>query len=199
MAILPFNLHGYLFQKGVDDIRQAYDATIAALKARHENAQSELVRLRKAIADDELGPIEYSEEGEELYDKETLQEMMTDDAAVTISMARNSYIVLLHHHWEKRCDVWMRSKNYCYKNAYKWLERRGINVDKVQLDVLRRGSNTIKHNNRELFDEAAALFEFSGGVPGTDIANALRLDETHVDKLFGAVSRSGPNVDSAIF
>ena len=198
MAPFNFNWYGYRFQKGLTDIRRAYDATIAALEKQHENAQSEMLKLQRAVAAGELDPTEYDGDGEPLYAKEQYQEIVIEDAAATIPIARRSYVVVIHHYWERNCDQWMqRKKAYSPEAAYTWLEERGISVDRDNLEFLRLASNTIKHNSPKLAEKNPALFQISNSViEKPHYHDALRLQEIHIDRMFDAVGQSGLQVDT---
>jgi hypothetical protein len=69
----------------------------------------------------------------------------------------------------------MKDEHYNCEKAYKWLEQRGICVDRDQLETLRKTARIIKHRSAE---------------------QAEQLGKEQVDKIFDSVSRSGLQADS---
>jgi hypothetical protein len=148
MARLPFNIRGYIFQKELGDIRRAYDATIMALESNRAKLASDLSDFERAVSVGETDAWEYDENGEVLYSRERMHELLIEDATSTITIARQAYVVILHHYWEKRCKEWMRVKDYEFCKAYKHLQAQGLAVDRSNLERLRATCNKIKHGNQ---------------------------------------------------
>lgn len=199
MAKLRFNLHGYVFEKGLADIRRAYDATIATLEKQHMDRVGDSLEFQRALAAGETGPSEYDESGEKLYDYEQLHEMLIEEMASSILVAREAYVVILHHYWEKRCDEWMQTKgHYDSTRAHAWLGAHGLTIDHCGLATLREASNTIKHNNAALFKRRPDLFKQPGPRSGSkvDYANWLQLNPTDINRMFEAVKTSGIQIDT---
>jgi hypothetical protein len=201
MARLPFrlNLYGYAFEKGLADIRHAYDATIVALEEQRADVESAAQEFHRAVAAGETEAVKYDEDGEVLYYYHELHEMHIEDITSSIPIARNAYVVILHHYWEKCCVAWMQIKEYKAKQAYVELARHGLIVDREGLETLREACNTIKHNNRALYDRCPCLFvelPASSAGANVDFADLLRLQPHHIDRMFGAVKTSGIQIDS---
>ena len=152
MARLPFNMRGYIFQKGLSDIRRAYEATIIALESNRAKLANDLSDFERAVSAGETDACEYDEDGEILYSHERMHELLIEDATSTITVARDAYVVILHHYWEKQCKEWMqlkkKSDKYILCNAYKHLQARGLVVDQSNLETLRITCNEIKHGNQ---------------------------------------------------
>ncbi len=148
MARLPFNIRGYMFQKELSDIRRAYDATIMALESNRTKLASELLDFQRAVTVGEASEWEHDENGEVLYSRERMHELLIEDATSTITVAREAYVVILHHYWEKRCKEWMCVTNYKFCKAYKHLQAYGLAVDQSNLEILRSTCNEIKHGNQ---------------------------------------------------
>jgi hypothetical protein len=168
MARLPFNMRGYIFQKELSDIRRAYDATIMALESNRAKLASDLSDFQRAVSVGETSEWEYDEDGEVLYSHERMHELLIEDATSTITVAREAYVVILHHYWEKRCKEWMQLKQYKACKAYKYLQAHGLAVDQSNLETLRSTCNKIKHGNQP-----------------------SNLDAHDVDRMFEAVKISG--------
>jgi hypothetical protein len=173
MAKLPINLCGYIFQKGLGDIRSAYEATIMALESNRAKLASDLADFERAVSAGETGAWEYDEYGEVLYSRERLHELLIKDATSAITVAREAYGVILHHYWEKRCKEWMRLSDYKYSQAYQDLRSHGLAIDQSNLETLRETCNTIKHEIQPL-----NIFPYQ------------------VDQMFEAVKISGIQIDS---
>jgi hypothetical protein len=150
------------------------------------------------LAAGEVGSAEYDDAGEHLYNYDALHAMRIDDAASTIPIAREAYLVILHHYWERCCNSWMQTRKYVPDDAYKWLAERGLTPDCENLETLRQASNAIKHNNRSLQKRRPDLFEQPIPMPGmkTEAGNALHLPPGEIDKIFVAVKTSGIRFDS---
>jgi hypothetical protein len=148
MARLPFNMRGYIFQKGLSDIRRAYDTTIIALESNRAKLANDLSDFQRAVSDGETDAWEYDENGEGLYSRESMQELLIEDATSTITIAREAYVVILHHYWEKQCKELMQAKQYKACKAYNHLLADGFAIDRSNLEKLRSACNEIKHGNQ---------------------------------------------------
>jgi hypothetical protein len=170
-----FNMDGYIFEQELDDIRRAYEATIAALEKQHSDLEGNSLEFQRALAAGETEAAEYDEHGEKLYDYEDLHEMRIKAAVATIIIARQAYVVILHHYWEKCCNAWMQTgEDYKWEKACDCLDSHGLLVDRDGLEKLRKACNTIKHNN------------------------PLQLRPCDVDRMFEAVKTSGIRSDSDV-
>jgi hypothetical protein len=201
LAMALFNLPGYLFEKWLGDVRRAYDATIDALETANIAAAACSLEFDRSLAAGETGASEYDESGEKLYDYAQLHAMLVEDSASIIPIARQAYVVILHHYWEKRCKEWMESgKKYKHglSEVYPWLEAQGLAVDRDGLEILREASNTVKHNASNLFKRRPDMFDqpASARAPVSDCASLLRLRPDDIDRMFVAVKKSGPKFDS---
>ena len=173
MARLPFNMWGFIFQKELSDIRSAYDATIMALESNRAKRASDLSDFERAVSAGETDAWEYDEHGEALYSREDMHELLIEEATSTIIVARKAYVVILHHYWEKRCNEWMRVKDYKFCKAYQILRSHGLAINQSELEALRLKCNVIKHKNKP-----------------------LSLCAHDVDQMFEAVKISGIQIDS---
>jgi hypothetical protein len=173
MARLLFNLHGYIFQKELNDIRRAYDETIMALESNSAKLAGDFSDFERAVSAGEADEWEYDEHGEILYSRKRMHKILLEDSASTIAVAREAYVVILHHHWEKRCKEWMQLSEYKYCEAYQNLQSHGLAIDQSNLEILRKKCNAIKHKNKP--------------------SNLCAHD---VDQMFEAVKISGIQIDS---
>ncbi|WP_157220615.1 hypothetical protein [Flavisphingomonas formosensis] len=199
MAKLSFNLNGYLYQKGVSEIEIAYKETVSALSSRKHKLEIDLTENARAVEAREIDPYERDADGSILYEKEKAIKYSIDDAASSLRIARESYVIILHHYWEKRCDEWMHSKkNYDPLRAYNFLEKNGLAVDRSRLEILRLSCNTLKHNSSNLFEGYPGMFDQNHMNDATRVsyANALRLTDSFVEEMFEAIRSSGIQIDS---
>ncbi len=169
MARLHFNVAGYTFETGLDQLRRAYDKTTAALEEERCRLEIDLQNVRAA---GEAEAMEYDASGEPLYRREQLHEMLLEDAAAALCIARSVYVVALHHYWEKCCKSWMEARDYDYEEAYRRLRRHGLSVDSHGLEVLRKACNRIKHRDFELRIEADAVDAMFDAVRSSGITSA---------------------------
>lgn len=201
MAKFPFSMRGYFYEKSLEDMRSAFRATIRALQTEHENNVSELLTIQMRAEGGEPAA-EYDEDGELLYYHEDAQAMRIDQSTFALRSARNAFVVMLHHLWEKAVDDWREAKpkdNYEPKKAYAWLEAKGFELDRETLEFLRMASNAIKHNNRDLWEthKHDSLFAISdNSVTGVDFAAILRLEDYHIEQLIDALKSSGLHMTS---
>jgi hypothetical protein len=173
MVRLPFNMHGYIFQKGLNDIRRAYDETIMALESHRAKLVGDFSDFERAVSTGEADEWEYDEHGEALYSRERMHKILIEDSASTIAIAREAYVVILHHYWEKRCKEWMQLTEYKYCQAYQKLRSHGLAIDQSNLENIRKKCNAIKHKNKP-----------------------MNLYAHDVDQMFEAVKISGIQIDS---
>lgn len=192
MVNFKFSMRGYVFQQGLEDLRRAFDATMRAVHTAHENAQADWLRDHIAIEAGQLSANIY-EDDHFLYSRETLHELLIEQAAAAIPVAINAYVVMLHHYWEKSVDHWRNATNH-YKHAreYDWLESKGLTPDREGLELLRKATNTIKHNNSELHTDRPELFRMAAGsAVRPDYAGGLHLSDVDFIRLLMAVKSSG--------
>lgn len=201
MVKFPFSLRGYLYEKSLDDMRSAFQATMRALHTEHENNLAEMAAIQRREAEGQVGA-EYDDDGEFLYCHTDAQEMRIDQSEFALRSARNAFVVMLHHLWEKAVDGWREAKpkdNYNAAKAYSWLEDHGFKIDRDALEFLRMACNAIKHNNSDLWEKHKhdGLFAVSDNhVQGVDFATALRLDDRHIEDLIDALKFSGLHLQS---
>ena len=203
MALFPFSLRGYAYQKSLDDMRSAFKATMNALYAEHEKNLAGLaaIKTREEAGEDVA---EYDENGDFLFLHETAQEMRIDQSEFALRSARNAFVVMLHHLWEKAAIDWQGKKpgaHYKFDNSYNSLEMKGFKLDRDMLEFLRKACNAIKHNNNELYEdykEYGLFATLQDNVSGIDYASALRLDDFHIEELIDALKASGLHIHSTI-
>lgn len=174
MARLKFNVAGYVFEMGLDQLRRAYDKTMAALEDERRRLELDFCDFRAAEAAGEAASVDYDASGEPLYRREQLHEMLLENAEAALHIGRNAYVVALHHHWEKRCKAWMEEEHYRYGEAYRCLKKHGLSVDNRGLETLRKACNAIKHGGAERrigADAVDAMFNAvrSSGITSTSL------------------------------
>jgi hypothetical protein len=198
---LQVNEHARAYGQGIDAIEVAYKATMVAVEAQHSSAVVRANELRSAKARGEVWKlgrrtrIGYQGHPELSLRLAELDEVDTRDA---ITVARNAFAVMLHHHWEKHCDRWMMNKgNYNGAKAYAWLASHAIHVDKVGLELMRKLSNTIKHNSDALISDHPELFDLSiiESRPRYFEA-ALRIADSDIHRMIESLRTSGPKPES---
>jgi hypothetical protein len=176
---------------------------MSALHVEHQNNVTELLAIRMRAEAGEPAA-EYDEDGEFLYYHDEAQTMLTDQSRFALRSARNAFVVMLHHLWEKAVDDWRDAKprdNYQSKKAYAWLETRGFELDREALEFLRMAASAIKHNNCDLWEKHKhdGLFAISdNNVAGVDFATALRLEDDHIEQLIDALQGSGLHTNGTI-
>jgi hypothetical protein len=201
MAKFPYSMRGYLYEKSLEDMRSAFRATMRALHTEHENNIDKLRAIQRRVEAGEP-TAEYDEDGHFLYYHEDAQGMRADQSLFALRSARNAFVVMLHHLWEKAVDDWREAKpkdNYNAQKAYSWLESSGFAIDRDALEFLRTASNAIKHNNRDFWDryKHQGLFAISdNAVDGVDFATAMRLEDRHVEQIIDALKGCGLRMDS---
>ena len=193
------NMRGYIFQKGLSDIRRAYDATIMALESNRAKLVSDLSDFQRAVSVGEASEWEYDEDGEMLYSHERVHELLIEDAASTITVAREAYVVVLHHYWEKRCKEWMCGKAYKFCKAYKYLQTYGLAVDRSNLEMLRSTCNEIRHGNQPPNPGAHDVDRMFEAVMRCDVVarsgmQELQTDDSSIVQCRGLVSWRVPAV-----
>ncbi len=69
MDRFPFNMRGYIFQKGLSDIRRAYNTTIIALESNRTKLANDLSDFQRAVSTGETDAWEYDENGDGPYSR----------------------------------------------------------------------------------------------------------------------------------
>lgn len=187
----------------LDDMRSTFRSTIHALHTRQNINVAELASILERI--EAGGPAaEYNDEGEFLYYHEDVNAMRIDQTEFALRTVRNAFVVMLHHLWEKAVQTWRGAKpndQYCADDAYYWLERKGIKLDREGLEFLRMACNAIKHNNRALWNKHkdGGLFAIPASDMGdADFATTLRLEDHHIEQLIDVLKQSGLHTSSTI-
>lgn len=197
MVAFNFNADGYVFETGLKNIRAAYDASLASLNDLIAQVEHRHLLQEMAVATG-ADPYVREDDGTPLHHYGQVYELELDDAHDSLRTAQTAFIVILHHFWERQCDKWMESdKNYDAKRAYSYLEARGLTIDRAELEILRKASNTIKHNSDQLYKSNRELFDFMAGKrPQPNYEATLKVTDAFIDRLFTAVRNSGPTIHS---
>ena len=188
---MKFDFRGFFYQKGIGDIRAAYQATMAALQLLLRDAELEAEQIDREIKGGTRPSHIYDDDGLSMYSETQYAIHRLESIQSSIDMSRQAYMLILYHHWEKHCVTWMKSHHYNQDNAFDWAANNSVPFDRYSIDLLRNVNNYTKHNRKVLFDIHPELFVFNRYSDGTIGDSRLVLTAEFVDEMFAAIARSG--------
>lgn len=201
MAPFPDSFKAFMFQSGVDRIRDAYRASVVAMEHARREAQEAYIRYEESGEDDS----EYDEDGVLTHSTRHALDQDKWETSLAVIVVREAFITSAFHYWEVSARAWTG------------LQRTGDNFPKLikacamlysvdpQLEALNCLNNLLKHNNARRAQELAMLRDdhflrtpYCSLPKRKDLDDGswgLRITHEHVEEAFEIVRASGPTYD----
>jgi hypothetical protein len=202
MAKLNFNVHGYRFEKAINDLRTGFLSAVKALEGEVEGAKKDAAGYQQSLGQGGAWIGEIDEDGYVLWDHESVLEMRIEAREEALMALRKVFVITFYHYWERsiRASTHIAAKNHT--ELVKSAREGGIPID-PRLNAVRDLVNTLKHNEdkwgKKLCVSWRALFspDFEPQSKKTDWYGAIHLQDIHVLEVVEIVSRSGPTAGLA--
>lgn len=200
MVQFTFNTYGFAFEKGVEQLIDAFRLAGGALEANRRNLEDELASYEAAVADGR-GVIGEWEDDHWLWTQDQLLAIQIEDAADSLKLLREAFVVALYHHWERGVRRQFKTDKRSHKDLVRLAEKGGLSMD-PRLSGVRDLANLLKHSNRKRgLDLLASWPELlpSHFTPETkgDWYEAVILTDTTVQVVAEIIKASGPRINKS--
>lgn len=192
---LPSSTIAFLYQSGVDHIRQGYEAAAEALQNAARDAEAASLDYASSGNDDSVYEFE---DGQPVLISSTQHELdyAQIEVAYSVRAIREAFVISSFHYWEK----WARSitkLNDPTKHTYEVVKKCFAKSHAIhqQLDQINRLTNILKHGSgafrhaRSLAKDRRDLFSHLPGLYGNW---TISLSDENVREALVIVSGSGP-------
>lgn len=193
MAILPESFKAFMFQSGIERIREAYRASVTTMEEAQAAAQKASAQYEDSGDDDS----EYDEDGTLTHSTRHTLNYSEMEATLAVTVVRESFVTSAFHYWERSARGWTK----LHEPRDKWPQLSAASGKLYPLSpkllYLNRLNNLLKHGG----DDKARLLARDRPdyflVPFSSSANAdpplmLRITHGHVEEAFEIVKASGP-------
>ena len=194
MVQLPSSTIAFLYQSGVDHIRQGYEAAAEALQNAARDAEAASLDYTSSGNDDSVYEFE---DGQPVLISSTQHELdyAQVEVAYSVRAIREAFIISSFHYWEK----WARSMTTRNgrNDSFDVLKRKMAQACDIhkELSNLNHLTNLLKHGSgadyhaKQLARNREDLFD---RLPDSPSGWALRISDQIVQEAFVIVSGSGP-------
>ena len=156
MADLTYFMLGF----ALDPVEGAYRAGMDYLNQQFAEAQQEHEELLRSAAAEGRDLYEFDEETGQGYDAgehSYYRQIVIENSR---QAHRQAFATMIHHAWEKHVCFLLRVPEYRYRSAYAEVAKeRGLTIDRLGLERLRKTANCIKHESAELYDAHPEMFD----------------------------------------
>jgi len=198
MVLIPKSFQAFMFQSGVDTIRDAFTASIGAMKEAERKAEEALALYVASGKDD----TEYDENGSVLHSTYFLLAHKASEMSIAAREVRRAFIMSAFHYWERSARGWTNlDGQHDYYGKLKKEAAKQFDMS-PKLDELNHLNNVLKHNN-PYHARSLAMIRLDHFVrtPYSTIHNrrvtwTLALNDAHVEEAIEIVRASGPQQDA---
>ena len=181
----------FVFGFGLDQIREGYRAAIDGCDTRAQNARRDYdAFLESHGAFDEDSP-----EADKLMEL-SHSEWLANNAKTAI---REAFVLSAFHYWERRMRIWTNYHEHGFDDLKRNCRLAGYPADN-SMKIVNTFCNLIKHESaehaRNLAKQWSDLFEELPHGPKDKTEWVLAIKDSHVEKVFDIVARSGPPTSS---
>jgi len=187
-----FGFRAYMFESGLDRIRDSFRASITTMQNHSRDANDLLLDYINSGVDDS----EYDDEGALI--KSTRHELQHAalETTLALSVVQEAFITSAFHYWERSARAWTGLHKPTFEALTKEVRKADISVSD-ELSAVNTLNNLIKHNNP---DRALDLVKTWPDVFITLPYSTLRreltwrlgINNATVERVFSIVKASGP-------
>ncbi|WP_074066943.1 hypothetical protein [Rhizobium gallicum] len=188
---------GYVYESGIDTLRDSYLTASDTLQKRIEETTKALAGYQ---ADQENGGEWIGErdpeEGYVIWDQEKVFEFEIEAANEAVGELRKAFALAAYHYWERKLRTYCKQPSGNHDDLVKAAVKEGYLIS-PNLDRVRRLANTLKHNNDSAGTKLLAVWpqvfwSLFKQRPNMDWYYAIVLSNDHLEEIFDAVRDSGP-------
>lgn len=200
MAPLPFNMLGYVFESGVDSLRESFMAASAGVKQQVGKAEKSLEEYKTDLENGGKW-IGEREDGHIIWDQEQVLEYEIDAAQEAYGELRKAFCIAGYHYWERSIRKYCKDHRSNHSELVKKAITEGFPVSQ-DLTRVHRLANALKHNSdyhgQKLQvcwpDVISVLYRQGRHV---DWYAVIGLRDEHVHEVLDIIRASGPQSDLA--
>lgn len=192
MVELP-TFQAWQFHTGIERIRAAFRAAVAAMEAEQVGAQNNYDRYVASGQDDR----EYDEDGVLTHSTEVSLEFASREAVVATQAVRQAFATSIFHYWERSARAWTGCDQANFPALQKSVEGQGIRVDE-RLKLLNNLNNLLKHDStrrgEQVFEVRPDLFMWRRRPAGRSWQSSVVLANRDIEEFLDAIAHSGPEL-----
>jgi hypothetical protein len=186
-----FNFQAWQFHTGIERIRAAFRAAVAAIEAEEVGAQEAYDRYIASGQDDR----EYDEDRILTHSTEVSLEFASREAVLATQAVRQAFAMSIFHYWERSARAWTRWDRPGFPSLKERMEGQGIRVDE-RLELLNNLNNLLKHDSArsggKVFEDRPDLFMWRRRPTGRNWQASVVIANCDIEEFLDAIARSGP-------
>ncbi|MCQ1852466.1 hypothetical protein [Neorhizobium galegae] len=196
MAKLDFSVRGFVYESGIDCLRDSFTAAATGIQDRvREESEAWESCLQSGEYDDQL---EFAEDGSVLFDPVDVYQYKMEALDEAHSELRKAFAIAIYHYWERKIRVFCKLPDGKHTELESGAKKFGIEIP-PEFARVHRLANALKHNNRgsvnalhrEWPDVSGVLFEARGH---RDWYAGIELTDEHIYYLLDLAKQAGPSV-----
>lgn len=209
MSVFLTKLRGVRYRYRVDRLRMAFDVACSPFISELKQIDKEVLEFEAAVARGDAQWSEFEEDGSG-YDYGEAFGERKDDARESMQTLRKAFSILQYHTWERAAQRWGSNlpKRPKHADLVQASKLAGISLDESGLEQLNALVNVLKHNSQSFgptlyqlrpdffekgFDPQAKHPVTGDPFSNLDWEDALRLEDSHIEKFFEVLVSSGPH------
>lgn len=190
MVELP-NFQAWQFHTGIERIRTAFRAAVAAMEAGQVRANEAYDSYLASGEDDR----EYDDDGILTHSTEVSLEFANREAVLATQAVRQAFAMSIFHYWERSARGWTGWDRPGFPGLKERVEGQGIRVDEG-LALLNNLNNLLKHDSAKygerVFEIRPDLFMLRRRPTGRNWQSSVALANRDIEEFLDAIARSGP-------
>lgn len=194
MAKLNFNLRGFMYESGIDCLRDSFAAAAKGIQDQMRE-ESDAWDSRSGDYGDEP---QYAEDGSTLFDPGDIYSYKIEALEEAYAELRKAFAITIYHYWERRIRVYAKLPNGNHEKLVKATECLGYAIP-PQFSRVHRLANALKHNNADCLNKlhsewpevSGVLFKAEGD---RDWYSGIELGDDHIYHLLDLTKLAGPSV-----
>lgn len=192
MVPLPESIKAYLYQTGIDRIRDAYLASADTLGNKYDAAKSALEEYEATGSDDAV----YGEDGTLVSCTRQSLDHEVFNASLAASVVREAFIMSIFHYWERCARGWTKlpDSDRGFETILKASKKKY--AASPQLKSLNTLNNILKHRSKQRIIELAEvrpdLFLSVYNYRKNEMEHRVSVQHKHVLEAIEIIRASGP-------
>jgi hypothetical protein len=196
VAPIPFNIAGYRFERGLQTLRESFEAAMRGVLQARQAIEAELTEYRQSLENGAKWIGERDDDGYRLWDRETLLEMDLEESAEAVDELRKAFVLAAYHFWERTIRSYCETDKNTHDVLVETATQSGIAV-RQDLQRVQHLANVLKHNNRRWGERLIESWPevLPAGLQPTgriDWYMCVSLTDGHVGDVFEVILNSGP-------
>ena len=194
MAKLNFSMRGFIYESGIDCLRDSFTAAVQGIQDR---IREESEDWRSCKGDYEEQAL-YAEDGSTIFDPDDVYQYKVEALKEAHAELRKAFAIAIYHYWERKMRVFCKLPDGKHTDLEAAAARLGIQVP-ADFARVHRLANALKHNNQgsmkplhKVWPEVSGiLFEVKGD---RDWYARIELNDDHIYHLLDLTKLAGPSV-----